>query len=365
MENMENMKNIENIENMENIENPYKKKISIIVNYIKNTSKINNFENIKNFSKGLELNNEILNFSNEERELVLYLCRNLSISIPNNIIYKKNEHENMTEIPKIKTKIYERICWSDNFNYSPLTQDNSVSAIAGYLKSILSLSGTDEILKSTFISKLLGYKRFGDWNQISQIKKYYKNGYFILRSDDWWCCVTAIFVGCPIIMDHTDIIGDIISDDNKDDEDVLDDSNNEDSYDEYDINNKTYIFNCNLMPDIVSIEDNIKLFSSTSQKKIDQIKSLPSKLIPVRNIFKDAGTYNIDPKEFSFLLNKYLKYKMKYLKQKGIHINKIKEIINIEKEHLNNNINYEVIKNKYLKYKNKYLQSKNNEKVNI
>ena len=181
---------------------------------------------------------------------------------------------------------------------------------------------TDNISLDT-ISKIvayLGFRRFGNWFQISQIKYYYDNGLFILQTDNFWCAMTAIFVGCPIIY-----------------------------------NDKLY--NINVNPN--RYLNNLKYINIKNNEiiNIKDINKLPTKDYKKKDI--NGKTYNLPKGYLTVLINKYLKYKSKYLKQKEpIDINKINNIIKSKKIELYNNmnnINYDNIKQKYLKYKTKYL----------
>lgn len=64
-------------------------------------------------------------------------------------------------------------------------------------------------------------------------------------------------------------------------------------------------------------------------------------------------------KSLVFIINKYLKYKLKYLKKKNPS-GQFNKIIETEKYHLINSTNtdYSMIYRKYIKYKNKYISMK-------
>jgi len=64
------------------------------------------------------------------------------------------------------------------------------------------------------------------------------------------------------------------------------------------------------------------------------------------------------PKSLVFIINKYLKYKLKYLKKKNPHI-EYYNIIETEREQLlNDEADYDTIYIKYIKYKKKYISMK-------
>ena len=164
------------------------------------------------------------------------------------------------------------------------------------------------------ICALFGFKRFGDWFQIAQTKHTYKEGYFILKTGDFWCNIAAIFTGCPCILNGN-------------------------------------LYNINYNPTRLDIE----LFKITDVDLLNLEKVDDNKELQV----KKPQSYTLPKGNLTVLINKYLKYKFKYLKQKKqIDINNINNIIKSTKIELYNNINninYENIKQKYLKYKTKYL----------
>jgi hypothetical protein len=168
-----------------------------------------------------------------------------------------------------------------------------------------------------------GFKRFGDWFQSALIKKMYNDGYFTLETDDFWNKILAIFIGCTVIYTYTNDKKDVIREE---------------------------IYNCNIKPERPLL-NNIYKLEDSNLRPIDINLDL--------DIYTDTYTYQLPKGYLSVLINKYLKYKLKYLKQKKqLNINKINNIIKYKKIELYNNIdniNYQYIKQKYLKYKNKYL----------
>ena len=188
--------------------------------------------------------------------------------------------------------------------------DNEINKIAEKLLEELNKSSIDT-MDINYISAQLGFKRFGDWFQISQLKSMFNDGYFILKTGDIWCIACAIFVGCPCLYNNT-------------------------------------LYNINYKPNRKGIDLYTNFINPTL------LKDTTTKVE-----VKFPQEYKLSKGYLSVLINKYLKYKSKYLKQKNqLNIDKINNIITSKKKELYNNIdniNYKYIKQKYLKYKNKYL----------
>ena len=69
---------------------------------------------------------------------------------------------------------------------------------------------------------------------------------------------------------------------------------------------------------------------------------------------KDTGV-TIPPDIIPYIINKYLKYKMKYLKKKNPYLEINQNIENERKKLMNDKtVNYDSLYQKYIKYKNKY-----------
>ena len=217
-------------------------------------------------------------------------------------------------------------------------RDNEIDTIINNIIDIIN-NGT---VSENKVFANLGFKRCGDWLQITQIKNMSKNGYFVLKTGDFWCDLAAVFVGCPTILDDN-------------------------------LYNITYQpIRSNDYSTYTRDRDQIQIYKSIELKNSedkwsglelyegDECKDKDPKNIC--NEVEKPIKYNLPKGYLSVLINKYLKYKSKYLKQKEPNnINKINSIIKSKRIELYNNINnmnYDNIKQKYLKYKTKYLDIK-------
>ena len=186
--------------------------------------------------------------------------------------------------------------------------ENISSLFSNETKSII----IDTIL---LLIKEFGFKRRADHHQAEQVKEY--NPFILILTLDWWNAMYSIFKGSPIIFKGS-----------KD--------------------NDLYIYNNNYFLKNFPID-------SYEYRIFDDMVASPN---PFDIKISSTQTKELNLGIFS-IFKKYLKYKFKYLKQKGQK--NLKNIIESNKKELYKNINntsYEEIKHKYLKYKNKYLQSK-------
>ena len=173
----------------------------------------------------------------------------------------------------------------------------------------------DYIIKTAPIAnniiKLFGYKRCGDWFQ-SEIAKYYK---LPIITEDFYSTMYALINNVPIIF-----------------------SDGED----YNEKCEMYLYNFNIKPNIFIDYTTRDLYYRDIDKKINKYKN--------KQIYYD-GT-DISTIILKFIMNKYLKYKYKYLKKnnKTINYNILNSVYNK---------NYSQIYIKYTKYKRKYIKLKN------
>jgi hypothetical protein len=175
-------------------------------------------------------------------------------------------------------------------------------------------------------------KVMADSHQAAEIKKH--NAIISLFTLDFWCAMLAIFIGCCIIYYSS-------LNENKDIQNMG-----------ICIFNNAYAlegFNPSKLVDLLKYYNNGTGTGTTTliSMNFDHLQINDTQEIALQ-----------DPLS---IFKKYLKYKFKYLKKKGNSNSSLKNMIELNKKKLYeniNNISYEEIKHKYLKYKNKYLQSK-------
>jgi hypothetical protein len=193
------------------------------------------------------------------------------------------------------------------------------------------------------IIELTGFKRFGDWYQCLYSQKYN----LLFSSEDFWANMFAIFIKAPIIIGYEDAISGLYTD---------------------------YLFNIIKTPEDPSFKTStdskiyIKPNDETRCKKAQEIKDNLSSSDPKFMFSYDTHMKNgvvivskdiveISKSTIPFIINKYLKYKLKYIKKKSPHLEFTKVIENERKKLMNDkNVNYNSLYQKYIKYKNKYIK---------
>jgi hypothetical protein len=193
------------------------------------------------------------------------------------------------------------------------------------------------------IIELTGFKRFGDWYQCLYSQKYN----LLFSSEDFWANMFAIFIKAPIIIGYEDAISGLYTD---------------------------YLFNIIKTPEDPSFKTStdskiyIKPNVKTRCKKAKEIKDNLSLSDPKFMFSYDTHMKNgkvivstkkvqISKSTIPFIINKYLKYKLKYIKKKSPHLEFTKAIENERKKLMNDkNVNYNSLYQKYIKYKNKYIK---------
>lgn len=175
---------------------------------------------------------------------------------------------------------------------------------------------------------LTGYKRLGDWYQALYASKYN----LLLSTNDYWAEKYAILVGCPIISkyynfyngDHLDTELSVI-----------------------------YLQEKHLRPTDPTISSNIH----NSNGDGEQLSFNVHKYYMNENLYIVDGTTPISLPLgiIPYIINKYLKYKLKYFKKKNPTLKINQEIENQRIKLMNDKtVNYDSLYQKYIKYKNKY-----------
>jgi hypothetical protein len=175
---------------------------------------------------------------------------------------------------------------------------------------------------------LTGYKRLGDWYQALYASKYN----LLLSTNDYWAEKYAILVGCPIISKYYNFYN----------------GNNLDT--ELSV---IYLQEKHLRPTDPTISSNIH----NSNGDGEQLSFNVHKYYMNENLYIVDGTTPISLPLgiIPYIINKYLKYKLKYFKKKNPNL-KINQNIENQRIKLMNDktVNYDSLYQKYIKYKNKY-----------
>ena len=184
----------------------------------------------------------------------------------------------------------------------------NVSNVSNFTKQITK-NQLDNKLDNKLVCACIGIKRVGDWLQASLCKR----DNFLLLSMDFWCIMFALLIGTPILID------------------------------EY-IYNNSYIHNKSL--------ETLKIINGN-------ITSAESPVL-ISPFIQDDISYKgiqINFQNIDYFINKYLKYKYKYLIKKNIELTKnfTKQLIMKKSYILNTDMNYNKIQKKYFKYKCKYI----------
>jgi hypothetical protein len=212
------------------------------------------FKNIKFYDKTLKFE-----FKNNDIPNILYVVNDIS----NFIKYVKDNKDKKT-LP-----VYEIDQLLSKSGYNKLFDRENLLL---YLKNILKLvkkSIDDEIIKGFIITILFGLKRFGDWIQFQASKKYY----FLVQTKDFYSQIYGFLIKAPVII-----------------EDIIYNYNPPDSF----------------LLNLSFNENELKIFGSKT------IKDLTDEKIIIRSL-KDI---EVEPNRL--YLDKYLKYKKKYLDLKAL-----------------------------------------------
>jgi hypothetical protein len=186
---------------------------------------------------------------------------------------------------------------------------------------------------------LVGYKRFGDWYQALYAARYN----LLLSTSDYWAEKYAILISCPIISKYTNW------------------------YDGNHLDTELSVLFCQtqtMFPDlnnplrerkqILEYNDENKTFSELKKALKFNVNKFYNRGRAVQIEGKDTGV-TIPPDIIPYIINKYLKYKMKYLKKKNPYLEINQNIENERKKLMNDKtVNYDSLYQKYIKYKNKY-----------
>ena len=160
----------------------------------------------------------------------------------------------------------------------------------------------------------------------------------LLSTSDYWAEKYAILIRCPIISKYTNWYG----------------GNHLDT-------ELSVLFCQTMTPDInnnplrkqiLEYNDINKTFSELKKELQFNVNKFYNRG-SIDFISRDFVT--IPPEIIPYIINKYLKYKMKYLKKKNPYLEINQNIENERKKLMNDKtVNYDSLYQKYIKYKNKY-----------
>ena len=288
-------------------------------------------------TKDLDKIHDVIYFDTSDRKSDPIISSNIDLDINYSLILTIN-NENHYYTWGIKkdsddqTKI-NFMCKSNKLN--PTDEKDTNANINVVYKGSNSITDITELITNRLGNAysdpiLTGYKRLGDWYQALYASKYN----LLLSTNDYWAEKYAILVGCPIISKYYNFYN----------------GNNLDT--ELSV---IYLQEKHLRPTDPTISSNIH----NSNGDGEQLSFNVHKYYMNENLHIVNGTTPISLPLgiIPYIINKYLKYKLKYLKKKNPTLKINQEIENQRIKLMNDKtVNYDSLYQKYIKYKNKYIK---------